>query len=74
MAGVLVAVHGGRRQPALAATPLQAPTQLQAVHVADRSADLWWTYDLNHREDVVQRRVGNVWQEYAPLGRRRCSP
>jgi hypothetical protein len=43
---------------------LQAPTQLQAVHVADRGADLWWTYDVNHREDVVERRVNNVWQEY----------
>src|SRR5882724_4111644 len=50
--------------PALAATPLAAPTQVQAVHVADTSADLWWTYDVNHREDVVQRRVNNVWQEY----------
>src|SRR4051795_2675581 len=52
-------------QPALAATPLAAPTQLQAVHVADTSADLWWNYDVNHREDAVQLRVGNVWQEYA---------
>jgi hypothetical protein len=64
MAGVLV-VCAVSAQPALAATPLQSPTQLQAVHVADRSTDLWWTYDLNHREDVVQRRVNNVWQEYA---------
>ena len=52
-------------QPAFAVTPLPAPSQLQAVHVADRSADLWWNYDPNHREDVVQRRVGNAWQEYA---------
>jgi len=52
-------------QPALAATPLAAPTQVQAVHVADTSADLWWNYDANHREDVVQLRVGTVWQEYA---------
>jgi len=51
-------------QPAFAVTPLAAPSQLQAVHVADRSADLWWNYDPNHREDVVQRKVGNAWQEY----------
>src|SRR5215207_6173148 len=51
--------------PALATTQLLAPTQLQIVHVADTSADLWWTYDVNHREDVVERRVNNVWQEYA---------
>ena len=51
-------------QPAFAVTPLPAPSQLQAVHVADQSADLWWNYDPNHREDVVQRKVGNAWQEY----------
>jgi hypothetical protein len=61
--GVL-AVSVVAASPALAATPLAAPTQLQIVHVADRSADLWWTYDLLHLEDVVQRRVGNVWHEY----------
>lgn len=64
LAGTL-AVSTISAQPALAATPLPAPSQLQAVHVADRSADLWWTYDPNHREDVVQRRVNNSWQEYA---------
>jgi hypothetical protein len=64
MAGIL-AVSTVSVLPALAATALQAPTALQAVHVADRSADLWWTYDVNHREDVVQRQVNNVWQEYA---------
>src|SRR3954469_19372079 len=52
-------------QPAQAATPLAAPTQLQAVHVADTSADLWWNYDVNHREDVIQLRVGSLWREYA---------
>jgi hypothetical protein len=64
MASVM-AVSAVSAVPALAATPLQAPTQVQAVHVADRSADLWWTYDVNHREDVIQRQVNNVWQEYA---------
>jgi len=51
-------------QPAFAVIPLPAPSQLQAVHVADQSADLWWNYDPNHREDVVQRKIGNAWQEY----------
>jgi hypothetical protein len=68
LAGVAVAgalaVSAVLASPALAATPLQAPTQLQIVHVSDRAADLWWTYDLLHVEDVVQRRVGGTWQEY----------
>jgi hypothetical protein len=61
---VAVAAAVAGSTPALAATPLLAPTELKAVHVADRSADLWWTYDVNHSDDVVQRRVNNVWQEY----------
>jgi hypothetical protein len=63
LAAVLVLVAFVAR-PALAAEQLAAPTQLQVVHIADRSADLWWSYDPNHLEDVVQRRVNNAWQEY----------
>jgi hypothetical protein len=51
--------------PAMADTPLDPPTRLQAQHVADVSADLTWVSSGLVDQDVVQRRVNGVWQEYA---------
>ncbi|MEV4510105.1 cellulose binding domain-containing protein [Dactylosporangium sp. NPDC049525] len=51
--------------PALASTALAAPTGLQAVHVSDTGADLWWSHDNLTVQDVVQRKVGGTWTEYA---------
>jgi hypothetical protein len=50
--------------PALAATALDAPTNVQAVHVADTSADLWWSYDGRSEQAVIERNVGGVWSEF----------
>jgi hypothetical protein len=51
--------------PAYADTPLPAPTNVQAVHVADTSADIWWLRDGASAQDVVERKVNGVWREYA---------
>jgi hypothetical protein len=51
--------------PVLASTPLPAPTDVQAVHVADTSADVWWLRDGASAQDVVERKVNGVWREYA---------
>jgi len=51
--------------PAFATTVLAAPTGLQAVHVADTGADLWWSHDNFTVQDVVERKVGGAWSEYA---------
>ncbi|MGI5176402.1 cellulose binding domain-containing protein [Dactylosporangium sp. CA-152071] len=51
--------------PAFAATVLTAPVDVQALHVADTSADLQWSHDLLAEQDVVERKVGGTWTEYA---------
>ncbi|MDG6103266.1 cellulose binding domain-containing protein [Dactylosporangium aurantiacum] len=51
--------------PAHASTTLTAPTGVQAVHVSDTGADLWWSHDPLTDQDVVQRNVGGTWTEYA---------
>lgn len=51
--------------PALADTPLDPPTRLQAVHVADVSADLSWVSSGLAAQNVVQRQVDGAWKEYA---------
>ena len=48
-----------------AATPLATPTGLEALHVSDTAADLFWVRDGSSAEDVLQRRVNGVWQEFA---------
>jgi chitodextrinase len=51
--------------PAFAATALDAPTNVQAVHVADTSADLWWNGDARSDEAVIERNVGGIWSPFA---------
>ncbi|MET7419090.1 cellulose binding domain-containing protein [Dactylosporangium sp. NPDC005555] len=51
--------------PALASTVLAAPTEVRVLHVADTSADLSWSHDLFAVQDVVERKVGGTWTEYA---------
>lgn len=51
--------------PAIADSPLPAPQNVQAVHVADTSADIWWLRDGASAQDVVERKVNGVWREYA---------
>ncbi len=50
---------------AYADSPLPAPTDVQAVHVADTSADVWWLRTGQAAQDVVERQVNGVWREYA---------
>jgi hypothetical protein len=50
--------------PAFATTALEAPTNVQAVHVADTTADLWWSYDARSDQAVIERNVGGVWSEF----------
>ncbi|MFC6084523.1 cellulose binding domain-containing protein [Sphaerisporangium aureirubrum] len=64
-AALVAAALGGSPLAAHAATPLPAPTNVQAVHVADTSADLWWLRDGASAQDVVERKVGAGWREYA---------
>lgn len=51
--------------PAAADSPLPAPTNVQAVHIDDTSADLWWLSSGLSAQDVVERKVNGVWREYA---------
>jgi hypothetical protein len=50
--------------PARAATPLNTPTNLKALYVADTNAELDWLHDGLAAQDVVERNVNGVWQEY----------
>ncbi|MBB5874406.1 hypothetical protein F4553_007840 [Allocatelliglobosispora scoriae] len=50
--------------PAHADTPLTAPYNLQALHVADTSADLDWLRDGFSAQEVVERKVNGAWQEF----------
>jgi hypothetical protein len=50
---------------ALATAPLPTPGDVRAVHIADTSADLWWTRSGASAQDVVERHVGGGWQEHA---------
>ncbi len=50
---------------ALASSPLPAPTSLQAVHVADTSADLTWLTNGASAQDVLERETSGAWHEYA---------
>ena len=49
---------------ALASTQLTAPTGLRAEHVADTSADLFWSDDSLSDGDVLQLLVNGSWQQY----------
>jgi chitodextrinase len=44
---------------------LDAPTNVQAVHVADTGADLWWNGDARSDEAVIERNVGGTWTPFA---------
>jgi chitodextrinase len=50
---------------AFASSPLPAPTSLQAVHVADTSADLTWLSNGASAQDVLEVMANGAWQEYA---------
>jgi hypothetical protein len=50
--------------PALASTQLTAPTGLNAQHVADTSADLYWSDDVLSVGEVLQLLVHGSWQQY----------
>jgi Cellulose binding domain len=50
--------------PAHAATPLTTPTNLKALYIADTNAELDWLRDSAAAQDVVERNVDGVWQEY----------
>ena len=50
---------------ATALDALGAPTDVQAVHVADTGADLWWNGDVRSDEAVIERKVGGTWSEFA---------
>jgi hypothetical protein len=52
---------------ALASTQLTAPTGLRALHVADTSADLYWSDDPLSDGEVLQLLVNGSWQQY-PTG------
>jgi hypothetical protein len=50
---------------ALASSPLPTPTNLQAMHVADTSADLTWLSNGASAQDVLQVMASGAWHEYA---------
>lgn len=50
---------------AQADSPLPTPTGLQALHVSDTAADLDWLSSGLSDGDVVQRKVGGTWTQYA---------
>jgi hypothetical protein len=50
---------------ALASAPLPAPTNLQAVHVADISADLTWLSNGASAQDVLEIKASGAWRQYA---------
>lgn len=62
-AGVLALTPAPASATALDA--LGAPTDVQAVHVADTGADLWWNGDVRSDEAVIERKVGGTWSEFA---------
>ncbi|MEO3807714.1 cellulose binding domain-containing protein [Sphaerisporangium sp. B11E5] len=64
-AAVVLGVLGGAAGPALAEEPLPAPANVQALHVSDTGADLQWLRNGASAQDVVEFKVGAVWQEYA---------
>jgi Cellulose binding domain/Fibronectin type III domain len=49
---------------ALASTQLTAPADLRALHVADTSADLFWSDDSLSDGDVLQLLVNGSWRQY----------
>jgi hypothetical protein len=51
--------------PAHADTPLPAPTGLEVLHVADTTADMYWSSPCYSTGDVVQRYLNGAWQTYA---------
>ncbi|MFL6117657.1 MAG: cellulose binding domain-containing protein [Catenulispora sp.] len=55
----------GAKTDVQAATPLPAPTGLQALHIADTTADLTWLGSGLSAGDIVERQVDGVWQRYA---------
>lgn len=65
VAAAMVTALATTQAPAYADTPLPAPTNLQAVHVADTSADLWWLSDGLSQQDVAERFVNGHWTEYS---------
>ncbi len=50
---------------ALASSPLPTPANLQAVHVADTSADLTWLSNGASAQDVLEVMASGAWHEYA---------
>lgn len=50
--------------PAHADTPVTAPSQLEAVHVSDTGADLWWNRNGAAAYDVAEVLTGGQWYEY----------
>lgn len=68
--GLIVALalglSGLASAPAHAAdTPLPAPTGLEVLHVADTTADMYWSSSCYSTGDVVQRYLNGSWQTYA---------
>jgi hypothetical protein len=64
LAGLCVALLSVTPSAALASTQLTAPTGLNAQHVADTSADLYWSDDSLSDGDVLQLLVHGSWQKY----------
>jgi hypothetical protein len=64
LAALCLAVLSVAPSAALADSPLPAPTGLQAQHVSDTSADLYWTSSSFSGGDVVQFLVSGSWQQY----------
>src|SRR3954471_23873080 len=50
--------------PAHADTPVTAPSQLEAVHVSDTGADLWWNRNGAAAYDVAEVLAAGQWTEY----------
>lgn len=67
--GLIVALalglSGLASAPAHADTALPAPTGLEVLHVADTTADMYWSSSCYSTGDVVQRYVNGSWQTYA---------
>ncbi|NUR57737.1 MAG: hypothetical protein HOV87_03400 [Catenulispora sp.] len=58
-------LDNGNVTSAQAPTPLPTPTGLQALHIADTTADLTWLGSGLSAGDVVERQVDGRWQQYA---------
>lgn len=61
----LVLSTGLASVPAHADTRLPTPTGLEVLHVADTTADMYWSSSCYSTGDVVQRYLNGSWQTYA---------